>query len=130
MTPPPPEAIRGGLERAGSPCWMAPRDIAPGLDYGTQIIDAIEACTVLVLVLSENSNYSIFVRKEVERAIAKGKVVIPVRIQDVTASRSLEFFISDGAVDRRLGVLIRLGHCDSACRRGRPCAPSSPGRRT
>ena len=74
---------------------MAPRDIAPGLDYGTQIIDAIEACTVLVLVLSERSNYSIFVRKEVERAIAKGKRVIPFRIQNVTVSRSLEFFISD-----------------------------------
>jgi hypothetical protein len=69
--------IRDGLESgtgdvAGLSCWMAPRDIAPGLDYGTQIIDAIEACTVLVLVLSESSNYSIYVRKEVERAIAKG----------------------------------------------------------
>ena len=34
---------------------MARRDIAPGLDYGTQIIDAIEACTVLVLVWCGNS---------------------------------------------------------------------------
>ena len=59
---------------------MAPRDITPGLDYGTQIIDAIEGCTVLLLVLSESSNDSIYVRKEVERAIATGKVIIPVRI--------------------------------------------------
>lgn len=61
--------MREWLEDADLTCWMAPRDIAPGLDYGTQIIDAIEACTVLVLVLSESSNDSIYVRKEVERAI-------------------------------------------------------------
>ena len=89
------EQMRDGLEAASIACWIAPRDIAPGLDYGTQIIDAIEACTVLVLVLSESSNYSIYVRKEVERAIAKRKVVIPLRIQPVAVSRSLEFFISD-----------------------------------
>ena len=89
------EIVRDGLETALIACWMAPRDIAPGLDYGTQIIDAIEACTVLVLVLSEHSNYSIYVRKEVERAIAKRKIVIPVRIQEVAVSRSLEFFISN-----------------------------------
>jgi predicted ATPase len=84
-----------GLEAASIACWMAPRDIAPGLDYGTQIIEAIEACTVLVLVLSESSNDSIYVRNEVERAIAKRKVVIPFRIHNVTPSRSLEFFISN-----------------------------------
>ena len=89
------EQIRDYLEANGLACWMAPRDIAPGEDYGTQIIEAIEACTVLVLVLSESSNDSIYVRKEVERAIAKRKVVIPVRIHPVTVSRSLEFFISD-----------------------------------
>jgi tetratricopeptide (TPR) repeat protein len=89
------EQIRNGLESTGIPCWMAPRDIVPGLDYGTQIIEAIEACTVLLLVLSESSNYSIYVRKEVERATAKGKVIIPFRIQEVIVSRSLEFFISE-----------------------------------
>ena len=72
---------------------MAPGDIAPGLDYAEKIIGAIEACTVLVL--SESSSYSIYVCKEVELAIAKRKVVIPVRIQQVAVSRSLEFFISD-----------------------------------
>jgi hypothetical protein len=73
---------------------MAPRDIAPGLDYGEQIIDAIEETSVLLLILSESSNHSLFVRREVERAIAKGKIIIPMRIQPVQPSRALEFFIS------------------------------------
>jgi hypothetical protein len=50
--------VRDHLEAQGIGCWMAPRDIAPGLEYGSQIIDAIEGCTVLVLVLSESSNRS------------------------------------------------------------------------
>ncbi len=89
------EQIRAGLEAASIPCWMAPRDIAPGQDYAEQIISAIESCSVLLLVLSESSNRSQYVRNEVERAIAKRKLVIPLRIHDVTPSPSLEFFISN-----------------------------------
>ena len=36
------EQIRDGLEASGIPCWMAPRDIAPGEDYAEQIISAID----------------------------------------------------------------------------------------
>ena len=105
--------IRDALEAAGIGCWMAPRDIAPGADYGAQIIDAIEACAVMVLVLSETSNNSQYVRNEVERAIAKHKRVIPVRIHNVMPSRSLEFFVSnaqwidawDAPLEKVIGVL-------------------------
>ncbi len=82
------------LEEQGIPCWMAPRNIEPGRDYGEQIIDAIESSRVMVLVLSEHANTSIFVKNEVERAISKGKVVIPLRIQNVQPSRALELFVS------------------------------------
>ena len=47
---------------------MAPRDIVPGKEYAEQILDAIEACAVIVLVVSKTSNVSRFVRNEVERA--------------------------------------------------------------
>src|SRR5687768_3738287 len=87
--------VRDHLEAAGIPCWMAPRDIVPGEDYAEQIISAIETCPVLLLILSESSNRSQYVRNEVERAVAKRKVVIPFRIHNVQPSRSLEFFISN-----------------------------------
>src|SRR6185436_7102162 len=48
----------------------------------------------LVLILSDQSNESQFVRKEVERAVSKTKPVLPVRIREVKPSGSLEFFIS------------------------------------
>jgi hypothetical protein len=82
------------LEAEGIECWVAPRDVAPGVEYGQAIINAIEQCKALVLVLSDQSNDSQFVRKEVERAVSKTKAVLPVRIREVTPSGSLEFYIS------------------------------------
>ncbi|HEU6439782.1 MAG TPA: TIR domain-containing protein [Terriglobales bacterium] len=82
------------LEEQGIPCWMAPRNVLPGHDYGEQIIDAIESTRVMVLILSEHANSSQFVKREVERAIAKGRVVIPLRVQNVQPSRALELFVS------------------------------------
>ncbi len=86
--------IVGFLEGQGIHCWVAPRDVSPGVEYGSAIINAIEQCKALVLVLSDQSNDSQFVRKEVERAVSKTKVVLPVRIREVTPSGSLEFYIS------------------------------------
>ena len=38
------------LEQAGVACWIAPRDVTPGNDYGSEIIHGIEACPVFVLL--------------------------------------------------------------------------------
>lgn len=82
------------LEAQGIHCWVAPRDVGPGVEYGQAIIDAIGEVRALVLVLSDQSNESQFVRKEVERAVSKTKPVLPVRIREVTPSGALEFYIS------------------------------------
>jgi serine/threonine-protein kinase len=86
--------IVGYLEKEGIACWVAPRDVPPGLEYGDAILRGIEQSRACVLVLSEQSNESQFVRKEVERAVSKSKPVLPVRIREVTPSGALEFFIS------------------------------------
>src|SRR5688572_23428906 len=86
--------IVGFLEQQGITCWVAPRDVPPGVEYGQAIISGIEQSRALVLILSDQSNDSQFVRKEVERAVSKTKPVLPVRIREVTPSGSLEFFIS------------------------------------
>lgn len=82
------------LELDGIGCWIAPRNVRPGHEYADEILDGIETTAVMVLLLSGPANGSLFVKREVERAISKGKVVIPFRIENVEPSRSLEFFIS------------------------------------
>lgn len=88
------ERITSYLEQRGVRCFIAPRDIRPGADYAEQIIDGLDAAGAIVFLLSENSNKSIFVRKEIERSVSKGKNVFTVRIREVTPARALELFVS------------------------------------
>jgi lipoprotein NlpI len=82
------------MERRNIRCWVAPRDIEPGQPYGEAIIDAIHNCRLMVLILSSSSNLSPHVPKEVERAVSAGKTIVPLRIENVTPAKSLDFFIS------------------------------------
>jgi hypothetical protein len=68
--------------------------VLPGLPYGEAIVEAIESSRVMVLVFSSNSNKSPQVMREVERAVSKGIPIIPLRIEQVPPSKSLEYFIS------------------------------------
>lgn len=82
------------LEDQGVGCWIAPRDVPPGADYGDAIIGAIEGTPATLLLLSAQSNASIHVTHEVERATSKHKRVIPVRLENVEPSRSLELYLA------------------------------------
>lgn len=82
------------LEARGQRCWIAPRDVRAGREYADEIVSGIERAQALVLVLSSSANDSIFVRREVERAVSKKKPVFPIRIENVAPSPSLEFFVS------------------------------------
>ncbi len=82
------------LESQGIECWIAPRDISPAADWAAEIIDAISAARAMILVFSASSNDSPQVRREVERAVHKKLRILPFRIQDVTPSKSLEYFLS------------------------------------
>jgi len=82
------------LEGQGIQCWIAPRDIAPSADWASEIMDALSASRVMVLVFSASSNHSPQVRREVERAVHKQLSILPFRIEDVLPSKSLEFFLS------------------------------------
>ena len=88
------DAVCAGLEGRGIRCWTAPRDILPGMDWGAAIIDAITGSKVMVLIFSGNANASPQIKREVERAVAKGVKVLPFRIEDVPMSKGLEYFIS------------------------------------
>ncbi|MFN2384955.1 MAG: toll/interleukin-1 receptor domain-containing protein [Thermoanaerobaculia bacterium] len=88
------DAVCAALENRGVRCWIAPRDILPGLDWGAAIIGAINECRLMVLVFSSNANKSHQIRREVERAVSKGLTVIPLRIENVPPGKTLEYFIS------------------------------------
>jgi hypothetical protein len=59
------------LEKAGVRCWIAPRDVKPGSEYGTAIIDGIRQSRLMVLIFSSSANDSSQIRREIERALAR-----------------------------------------------------------
>jgi hypothetical protein len=88
------DAVCATLEASGIRCWIAPRDVLPGANWGEAIIDALSTSKAMVLIFSANSNESGQVVREVERAINKNIPVIPFRIENVPLSKAMEYFIS------------------------------------
>ncbi len=87
------DAVCATLESHGIRCWIAPRDVLPGIHYGEAIIDAIHECRIMVLVFSSKANLSSHIPKEIERAVSQGVTVMPLRIEDVAPAKSLDYFI-------------------------------------
>lgn len=88
------EAVLATLEGKGFKCWIAPRDILPGVSYGGAIIDAIRESRVMVFIFSLHSNSSQHVMRELECAVNRDACIIPFRIEDVHPSKSIEYFIT------------------------------------
>lgn len=86
-------ALCAALEESGIRCWIAPRDVVPGVAYEEALIDAIAASQVMLLLLSANSVSSEHVTREVRVASNKGIRVVPVRIENVALSKSMEYFL-------------------------------------
>ena len=77
------EAVVARLETESVSCWVAPRDIVPGADWGESIIDAIESSRIMILIFTQSANASPQIKREVERAVNKGVYIIPFRINDI-----------------------------------------------
>ena len=88
------DAIRFFLTNNGVQTWMAPYDIPVGSKYAQMISQALKGCSCLVLMLSEDSQNSIWVAKEVERAIHYKKAILPIQLEDLVLNDEFELYIS------------------------------------
>jgi hypothetical protein len=87
------DAACAAMEQAGVRCWIAPRDITPGTDWGEAIMDALDNCRAMVLIFSASANNSPQIRREMERAVNRGVPVLPVRIEDIVPTKALAYFM-------------------------------------
>jgi formylglycine-generating enzyme required for sulfatase activity len=98
------------LEATEISCWIAPRDIEPGVDYPAAIVEAITSCQVLVLILTKHAAASPHVLSEVGHAFNAKKRIIPFHLTSEPPPESLEYFLSmtqwldasDGCTDKNL----------------------------
>jgi hypothetical protein len=109
------DAVCSIMEQNGIRCWIAPRDITPGLPFAEAIIDGIKGSKVFILVYSSNANHSKQVIKEVDRAVHNGLAIIPLRLEDVPMSKQLEYYVSDVHWMDALTPPLEV-HIDKLCR--------------
>jgi TolB-like protein len=86
--------ICSALEAAGFPCWIAPRDVRPGEPYAAAIVEAINACRIVLVVLTKNAIESPHVLREVERASSKKRSILSIRLDAANLPPELEYFLS------------------------------------
>ena len=102
------------LELAGIRCWIAPRDIAAGVEWTAAILEGINSSRMMVLVFSESANASRHVQREILYATENKLPLLPFRIQNTNPTGSLAYCLLgvqwlDGRVsppDQHIGALI------------------------
>jgi hypothetical protein len=87
------DAVCATIENRKIRCWIAPRDVPPGLPYAAALVNAINDSKVFVLVFSEGSNSSGAVMREVEEAVDRGIPIIPLRIEDTEPTAAMRYYI-------------------------------------
>jgi formylglycine-generating enzyme required for sulfatase activity len=86
-------AVRS-LEQSGLRCWFSDRDIEPANSYPAAITDAVKRSGAVLLLLTDASNQSPHVVREIELAFTARRPILPVRIGGATPSPDLQYFLS------------------------------------
>lgn len=109
------ERIYERLERDGIKCWMSSRNVPPGADFQSCIVNAIAHAELVLLVFSSEANHSNEIAKEL--SLASKKVLIPVRIEDVLPEGAFKFQLTNRQFfdlfedfEQRLDQLSKLVH--------------------
>ena len=82
------------LEEHGIKCWIAPRDIPGGAEYGDVINDAIKNCRIFIIIFSKPASLSNFVSAELNVAFSEGKYIIPYRIDETPLKGSMRLYLN------------------------------------
>lgn len=82
------------LKKRGISYWIAMENHDFGDRYAETIVTQIEESKVFLLLVTASSNTSKHVINEINAAVNRNKIIIPVMIGDFTLSRSMEYYLS------------------------------------
>lgn len=88
------DAVVTAFETNGLRCWVAPRDIKPGADWGDSITKAIDISKVVLLIFSGNANRSKRVLDEIYYAISEEKIILPFRVEKLDPTGAMRLHLS------------------------------------
>jgi serine/threonine protein kinase/tetratricopeptide (TPR) repeat protein len=87
------DAACESLETSGIRCWMAPRNVDPGVPFAGQIIQGLRESKVVILLFSQHANQSANVLREIEFATNQRLPVLSVRLDRTVMSDDFAYFL-------------------------------------
>ena len=87
--------IKEAIEKKGYKCWIAPESIPSGKSYLEMIPVALNKVQVVVLLLTQEAEESVWVVKEIGVAVGKRKTVIPYRREMYQIGDTFGFMLAD-----------------------------------
>ena len=95
--------------------WIAPDCIPGGSNYTTEIPIGIKECAVFMILVTDNSVQSPWVRKELDTAITEKKLIIPLIVEGTEMPPDFSFLLngvqhysSSAEVDPTSAILDRI----------------------
>jgi hypothetical protein len=82
------------LENVGLECWLAPRDVKAGKNYGGEIVSAVKNNKIFLLILTSESSVAKHVANEVDCAFTNNKPIVTFKIGDFTISDTLGYYLN------------------------------------
>lgn len=92
------KAVCQALEQNGIKCWMAPRDIPPGSDYDSEIENAIMSTKAIVVIFSETSASSQWLKGEIDIGYEEDKPIVVYRIGQTPLVGQNRFVLSRATI--------------------------------
>jgi len=89
------EQLVAHIERAGFTCWIAPRNIEGGAEYSAVIEEAILHSKIFLLIFSEYSANSPWVKSELNIAFSENKYLIPYKIDATALKGTMRLLLND-----------------------------------
>ena len=99
-------------------CWIAPESIGEGEDFSLAIPEAINTCEIFIIILTEHTQKSDHVRKELMLAISHKKKIIPLKLGDFTLTDSFEYLLADIQVEQFSFSEEKINNLIEKCRLG------------
>ncbi len=87
-------AMRKLLCEKNFPVWMAPYDIPAGAKYAHILEETVMRCSCVLLLLSDASQNSQHVEREVERAVSYKKTIITMQLEDLVLNPGFRYYLS------------------------------------
>lgn len=88
------ELLYSTLENRNVGCWMDTHDISPGIPYARAIMNGLEECKAMLVLISSHSIKSDDVLNEIDAAHSGKKLLIPIFLEKIDLPSDFSYYLN------------------------------------